>query len=63
MKKKDYYFDIFNESEIHCRECKHVNNPYEFQLYCTKQKRMVQDDGCCGFADKRNEKIILTNRG
>ena len=54
MKELVYKYDIFNESDIHCRECKLCGNPNSFEIYCEKSGRVVQENGYCNYA-KRND--------
>ena len=49
-----YKYDIFNESDIHCRECQFVGNPDKFEIYCTKSGHIVQDQGYCNYIKKRD---------
>lgn len=50
-----YRYDIFNESDIHCRECIHVGNPHSFEIYCDKSGHIVQDKGYCNYAERRDD--------
>ena len=50
-----YKYDIFNESDIHCKECKSCGNPKSFQLYCEKTGCTVQDKGYCNYAKRRDD--------
>lgn len=47
-------YDVFNESDIHCRECQFVGNPDKFEIYCTKSGNVVQDQGYCNYIKKRD---------
>ena len=51
-----YEYDIFNESDIHCRECKSCGNPKSFEIYCEKTGRIVQNKGYCNYAKRKEEK-------
>ena len=49
-----YHYDIFDESDIHCRECLYCGNPSKFEIYCTKSGRIVQDKGYCNYVKPRD---------
>lgn len=55
MDSYGYHYDLWRESDIHCRECKYVYNPYAFELHCSKRGKVVQDNGCCKCARRRGE--------
>lgn len=55
MKDLIYNYDIFNESDIHCRECRSCGNPNSFEIYCEKTGYIVQDKGYCNYAKRREE--------
>lgn len=58
MNKVDYRYDIFNESSIHCRECKYISDPYAFEPYCTKSGRIVHDYGYCSHIKREKIKEV-----
>ena len=57
MKELIYKFDIFNESDIHCRECRYCGNRYGFEIHCTNPSsprfgKIVQNYGYCNGIEK-----------
>ena len=60
MKESTYKFDIFNESDIHCRECKYCGNRYGFEIYCDNSNssrfgKVVQDWGYCKCIERADD--------
>lgn len=55
MEKSNYKYDINNDSDIHCKECKFIVNPNSYKQYCEKLGTTVHDCGYCNLAEKRSD--------
>lgn len=56
-KELNYHYDIFGESNMHCRECHYCGDRYGFQPYCTLSGCVVQDYGYCDYIKEIDNRL------
>lgn len=56
MEKQNYSYDVFGESDVHCKECKFVRSGYNLsEIFCAITGRIVQKRGYCRYAEKQTD--------
>lgn len=55
VNKQIYKYDIFNEADTNCRECRFVRDANLFEIYCIKSGHIVQDRGYCNYAERKTD--------
>lgn len=56
-KELNYHYDIFDESDMHCRECHYCGNRYGFQPYCALSGCSVEDYGYCDYIKEIDDRL------